>query len=146
MPEIDTARTVISHILDVVPSTTLSRTTYCALVVLRPDGSEVVYVAEAGATASGISGPLLDSIQNSVDVNTQIIVGSASTETGLGTWHMNDAEQQALRIASDHISNSPSMLGSVLKAIKANRDICDSCTHTLRSLYGMTINGSEATA
>jgi hypothetical protein len=54
---------------------------------------------------------------------------------------MNDAEQQALRT----FSGESTFQGARIKAVVANRPICQSCTFTL-TRQGLQVNGAEAVA
>jgi len=78
----------------------------------------------------------LNHVENAVDV---AVIGCAAPIPGQGTWHMNDAEQQALAIWRTGYPTA------TLKAIKATRNICQSCSFFLGQ-YGLIVNGTEATA
>jgi hypothetical protein len=56
---------------------------------------------------------------------------------------MDDAEQQALRTVEN--PGDTTFAGGAIKAVVANRDICDQCGFTLRQ-RGLTVTGREATA
>jgi hypothetical protein len=130
------ARGAINVITQRVSAQALGYTTYCAAVIKLPNGNRGILIAEAGASASGISASLLSAIENQVQM---AVIGSASTVPGQGTWHMNDAEQQALRIWQEGYPTA------VLKAVKATRAICDSCTYFLQQRQ-LIVNGDEAVA
>ena len=116
-----------------VPQQTLQRTSYCAMVVKLGTGVRAVVIAEAGATASGINGPLVDLLDNQLNVP---IIPCADPTPGQGTWHMNDAEQQAMRTVLG--TGNQTFVGAAIKAVVANRPICQSCRFTLGQL-GLTV-------
>lgn len=130
------ARQAIVVITQQVSAQALGYTTYCAAVIKIANGNRGLLIAEAGASAAGISGNLLSSIENQVQM---AVLGCASPVSGQGTWHMNDAEQQALRIWQEGYPTA------VLKAVKATRAICPSCTHFLQQRL-LNVNGDEAVA
>lgn len=130
------ARQAILVIRQNVSAQALGYTTYCASVIKLSNGNRGVLIAEAGANAPGISNNLLATIENLLQM---AVLGCASTIAGQGTWHMNDAEQQALRIWQQNYPDA------ALKAVKATRAICASCHYTLQQ-YGMVVNGDEAEA
>jgi hypothetical protein len=138
MKSLNLARQAMQVITQNVPQKTLAYTSYCAMVVKLASGTRVVVVAEAGATASGINGKLVDALDNNLQAP---IIPCASPNDGLGTWHMNDAEQQALRTVFD----GETFKGATIRAVVANRAICESCTFTLQQ-HGMQVNGAEAVA
>ncbi len=131
------ARAAMNLIVGRLPAQTLSRTSYCAMVVKLTNGNRAILVAEAGRSAGGVNGPLLEYLQASLNI---AVAGCAFPIQGLGTWHMNDAEQQALRI---HSQQEGALAGSRIRAVVANRDICASCSHTLTTM-GMVVNGADA--
>jgi hypothetical protein len=49
------------------------------------------------------------------------IIGCADPTPGQGTWHMNDAEQQALRTVQN--PGNQTFVGATIKAVVANRPI-----------------------
>ena len=130
---LNTAHMAIGVIRANVPPTTLARTTYCAAVGERPDGTRMVLIAEAGAQASGINAPLIGLIEaalpavtvNQVTIPTAIVIPCANTIAGAGYFHMNDAEQQAIRTFLDGADSS--FNGFTLKAVVATREICQGC-------------------
>jgi len=136
MKSINLARQAITVITNNVSAQALGYTTYCAAVIRLANGNRAILIAAAGATASGISATLLNLIENTVNV---AVIGCAAPTQGQGTWHMNDAEQQALTIFSTGYSTA------TLKAIKATRNICPSCTFFL-SQRGLIVTGTEAVA
>jgi hypothetical protein len=135
MKSLNLARQAMNVITQRVPQATLNRTSYCAIVVKLANGTRAVVVAEAGATASGINGPLVTAIDSTLGVP---VIPCASTIQGLGTWHMNDAEQQAIRT----IQTEPTFAGGAIRAAVANRAICGMCQSTLNGL-GLIINGGN---
>lgn len=138
MKSINLAKNAMQLIVNHVPAQTFGYTSYCAVVVKLANGVRAVVVAEAGASAPGISGTLVDYL----DTNLQCpIIPCAAPIPGQGTWHMNDAEQQALRT----IFTEPTFDGATIKAVVANRTICESCKATLQQ-HGFTVNGVEAVA
>src|SRR3954452_22115316 len=94
MKSINLARQAMNTIVQRVPAKTLGYTSYCAMVVKLATGKRVVIISEAGATANGINGKLVDALDTALQVP---IIPCAAPTQGLGTWHMNDAEQQALK-------------------------------------------------
>jgi hypothetical protein len=144
MKSINLACQAMKVIVGNVSPQTLSRTSYCAMVLKLGNGQRVVLIAEAGASARGINEPLLERIENALNaVSPNVaVIGCAAPTLGQGTWHMNDAEQQALQI---HSQDDGALTGSVIKAVVANRPICASCTFTLTQ-HGLVVNGAEATA
>jgi hypothetical protein len=139
MKSLTLARQAMNLIVQHVPVQTLNRTSYCAVVVKLASGTRAVVVAEAGATASGIGGPLVDLLDNGLQVP---IIPCANPTPGLGFWHMNDAEQQAIQTIQ---AATGTLQGARIKAVVANRDICPSCTHMLQTM-GMIVNNNEAEA
>ena len=135
MTTLDLARLAIANIRNLVPDATLNRTTYCAMVIQLNNGNCAVLVAEAGASVRGVNGPLISDLERILSTP---VIGCADPIPGLGTWHMNDAEQQALKIWNKGYKDC-----STLKAVVATRPICASCTHTLTQL-GLQVNGAEA--
>jgi surface antigen len=125
-----------------LPARTLGYTSYCAAVVKLQNGNRAVLVTEAGASASGINGRLLSQMENALQAP---VLGGASPIPGQGTWHMNDAEQQALAVLASAVQDGGVWQGAVLKAVVANRDICPSCAYTLQQ-RGFAVNGAEAVA
>lgn len=138
MKSINLARNAMQLIVNHVPAQTLGYTSYCAVVVKLANGTRAVVIAEAGASAPGISGTLVDYLDTQLQCP---IIPCAAPVIGQGTWHMNDAEQQALRT----IFTEPTFNGARVKAVVANRAICPSCTATLQQ-HGFTVNGAEAEA
>ena len=104
------------------------------MAIKLDNGNRAFLVAEAGASVKGINGPLLNDLDKILQ---EAVVGCADPTPGVGTWHMNDAEQQALRVWRDGFR------GSTIEAVVATRTICASCRHTLTHL-GLQINGAEA--
>jgi len=133
MKSLNLARQAMQVIVQQVPQATLNRTSYCAAVVKLANGNRAVVVAEAGMTASGINGPLASMIEATVGV---ALIPCAYLLQGPGTWHINDAEQQAIRIIG---SAEGALSGAQIKAVVANRRICDMCQFTLIQL-GLIIN------
>jgi len=136
MKSLNLARQAMQVIVQNVSQKTLGYTSYCAVVVKLSTGVRAVVIAEAGASASGINGTLIDKLDNSLGVP---VIPCAAPVLGLGTWHMNDAEQQALRT----IFNGETFQGATIKAVVANRAICASCTFTLQQ-RGLQVAGAEA--
>jgi hypothetical protein len=136
------ARNAMNLIVAYLPAKTLSYTSYCAAVVKLQNGNRAVLVTEAGATASGINGKIIDHLENALHVP---VLGGAAPTPGQGTWHMNDAEQQALATLAGSVQDGGVWQGAVLKAVVANRTICPSCTYTLQQ-RGFAVNGAEAVA
>jgi hypothetical protein len=136
------ARNAMNFIVGYLPARTLSYTSYCAAVIKLQNGNRAVLVTEAGASASGITGTLLSQMETALHVP---VLGGASPTPGQGTWHMNDAEQQALAVFSAAVQNGGVWQGAVLKAVVANRAICPSCTYTLQQ-HGFAVNEAEAVA
>jgi hypothetical protein len=135
---LDLARQAMQTIIQNLPAKTLSYTSYCAVVVKLANGNRAVVVAEAGATAKGINGKLVDTLENTLNC---AVVPCADPTPGQGTWHMNDAEQQAMKT----IGAGDTFNGATVKAVVANRAICQSCTFMLQQ-HGLVVNGSEAVA
>ena len=135
---IDLARRAMQVIKDYVSQQTLNRTTYCAMVVQLPNRNNVraVVVAEAGASARGIVGPLVDLLDNQLQVP---IIPCAAPTPDLS----NDAEQQALRTVEK--GGDTTFKDGRIKAVVASRNICAQCSPTLGQL-GLTVTGCEATA
>ena len=138
MKSLNLARLAMQTIVQNVPQKTLSYTSYCAMVVKLASGTRAVVIAEAGETANGINGKLVDALDNTLQVP---IIPCAAPTQGQGTWHMNDAEQQALKT----VLNGNTFNGATIKAVVANRAICDSCAYTLKQ-QGLQVNGAEAVA
>ena len=144
MSSLTLARDAMQVILQNVPQQTLQRTTYCAMVVKLATGVQAVVVAEAGATASGINGRLVDLLDNQLcGAGGVAIIPCADPTPGQGTWHMNDAEQQALRTVQN--PGNQTFVGATIKAVVANRPICAQCSFSLGQL-GLTVTASEAVA
>lgn len=142
MQSLTLAQNAMNLLVGYVPAKTLGYTSYCAAVIKLQNGKRAVLVTEAGATASGINGKLIDHLENALQVP---VFGGASPTPGQGTWHMNDAEQQALTVVAASIQGGGVWQGAVLKAVVANRNICASCTFTLQQ-HGFVVNGVHAVA
>lgn len=138
MKSIKLAREAMQIIVQNVQKKTLDYTTYCAMVVKLQNGKRAVVVSEAGQTAKGIAGWLVDKLDVQIEVP---IIPCAAPVEGEGTWHMNDAEQQALNT----FASGGTFSGAKIKAVVASRTICESCKHTLTKL-GLQVNGAEAVA
>ena len=121
---------------------TLDRTTYCAMVVQLPNRNNVraVVVAEAGASARGITGTLVDKLDIKLCAGGSVAIIPCAAPTPDLT---NDAEQQALRTVQK--GGDTTFKGGAIKAVVASRDICKACGFTLSQL-GLTVTGCEATA
>jgi len=139
---------VVQVLLSRLPSGTLSRTTYAVCVVTTTDGTPVVIVSEAGAGASGISGPLLEHISERLRLQTDAnfaVMGCAAPTPGQGQWHMNDAEIQIINTLQQASSDGGALANANVLAIGATRVFCESCTFRLRSI-GLQINEARTLA
>jgi hypothetical protein len=127
---IDLARRAMEVITGYVGQQALIRTTYCAMVVQLPNRNNVraVVVAEAGASARGIVGPLVDQLDSRLQVP---IIPCAAPTPDLS----NDAEQQALRTFEN---GDATFKDGAIKAVVASRPICGLCAPTLRQ-RGLTV-------
>ena len=121
---------------------TLDRTTYCAMVVQLPNRNNVraVVVAEAGASARGITGTLVDKLDIKLCAGGSVAIIPCAAPTPDLT---NDAEQQALRTVQK--GGDTTFKGGAIKAVVASRAICNACSLSLSQL-GLTVTGCEATA
>ena len=142
MQSLTLARDAMQVIVENVSKKSLDFTSYCAMVVQLPNRNNVraVVVAQAGATASGINGRLVDTLDTRFSADGVPIIPCAAPTPGQGTWHMNDAEQQAVITVMN--PEDTTFAGVAIKAVVANRPICDQCRFTLKQ-QGLTLGPAE---
>jgi hypothetical protein len=144
---LDIARGVVATMRANAREKELGFTTYCALVANSASlKRRMVFIAEAGASADGISGPFLTRLENAYP--DAAFLGCAAPLVGDGTWAMNDAERQAIRIYQAWVQDGGGRVEfhrPTIEAVVATRPICESCCSHLRQL-GLQVAGAEAVA